>query len=370
LKKSTIFLFKSFNDVDHIAPLLWYSLTKGEKIVVICYGKSNIGSNKILQQIISNHTLKFISLTNKNLFTKLLFWNFFSSIIFLITHGVENVIFDWFRPSLRDLKGHIFFAAKFLNIKTFALPHGYFIYLSDNFNDSSNKSGVESSFSKRNKINRYYLNNIVQQNIFVNRGLDINICMINGNMRFSKMWHNELMQNYYNPPKKYFKILFFTPHWSYNVDKAKTLSLLDGLIELFPPNKFAIIEHTRGSGGLEDIKYSKYKINSNFLSGELIKNTDIIICFGSSIIFEAILQHKFVVNPRYLHSNQTIFDNYKSIKTTWNKNETISLLSELILNTEQIDKNDYAQIIREHIYLNQNEEPIISYYNQIFKEKN
>ena len=82
------------------------------------------------------------------------------------------------------------------------------------------------------------------------------------------------------------------------------------------------------------------------------------------------MQHKFVVNPRYLHSNQTIFDNYKSIKTTWNKNETISLLSELILNTEQIDKNDYAQIIREHIYLNQNEEPIISYYNQIFKEKN
>ena len=77
---------------------------------------------------------------------------------------------------------------------------------------------------------------------------------------------------------------------------------------------------------------------------------------------------KLIINPSYLHSNSTIYDDYESLNNTKNENDTINKIEELLSgNHKNLDK-EYNEIIKKYIYLNKNEEPIISFYNQIFKE--
>ena len=368
MKRCTVFCFKSFNDIDHISPLLWYSIRNHNPVIVIFYGKQNIEKFTVLSNIIKLYGIKYYQINTLGRIKKYFFWNLISCFIFLKFHKVERIIFDWFVPKFREFKGQLFYAAKLNGTKTYALPHGYFIYKNYDFNEKVKKEKNVLSFKKRNSINKYYLNNNYQRNFCIKKGLNKEIIEINGNMRFSRLWHKEMKKHYFKETTEKSKILFFTPHWTYNVNKEKTLSLLDKLIQIYSSDVLKISLHTRGSGGLEYKKYDKYILSNNKLSGESIMNSEIIICFGSSIVFEAILQKKLIINPSYLHSNSTIYDDYESLNNTKNENDTINKIEELLSgNHKNLDK-EYNEIIKKYIYLNKNEEPIISFYNQIFKE--
>ena len=103
-----------------------------------------------------------------------------------------------------------------------------------------------------------------------------------------------------------------TPHWSYNVDKEETFKMIES-ISCIDDIILYIKPHTRESGSISSSKVNNFKENIKYIANEtsfeLIRKTDIVIAFGSSIIFEAILQNKYIVHPKYLHTNQTIFDN-------------------------------------------------------------
>ena len=57
--------------------------------------------------------------------------------------------------------------------------------------------------------------------------------------------------------------------------------------------------------------------------------SDVIINFGSSIAFEALRQGKLVINPRYLHRNDTIFDDSGIVIDTTDEASTLSILDDL-----------------------------------------
>ena len=370
MKKNTLFILRTFNDIDHITPLLWYAMEKNQRVIILWLGNDDINSYKIIAELIKKNSIKVISINHNSQPIKFLSWNLFSSLFFLKTNSVERIVSEWFNPSWKDVRGHLFIASRILGIKTFALPHGYFVFTNDSINFLKKTTETTKDFSNRNKFHRYYLNNQYHKDIFLERGLNKNICRINGNMRFSKKWHQKLTQNYFVNEGPKTKIIFFTPHWSYNVFKVKTLKLLDELINRFTSDEFKIIEHTRGSGSLDNSLYSNYIMHNKSLSGQIIKNTDIIISFGSSIIFEAILQEKHVVNPIYLHTNQTIFDQYDSIHNTKSYEETIDAITALTSSNKEVNNKEYQHIIQQHIYLNKHEEPIISFYDQIFSQTN
>ena len=288
---------------------------------------------------------------------------FFACVIFLIKNNVKRIIIDWFTPNIREIKGQLFLASKTLGLKCFVLPHGYFIYKNDNFNDSKKNN----SFKKRNQVDKYYLNNKTQKEIFLKKGLNESITAINGNMRFSKQWHNYLLENHFHSSKENIKVLFFTPHWSYNVNKGETLKLIDRLIDRFSPSELRISLHTRGSGDLTEKKYQLHIASPEQLSGQLIRDSDIIICFGSSIIFEAILQEKFIINPKYLHTNTTIYDDYEAIFSTNSEQQTLERIDEILKHSISKNKKQYDEIIFKHIYQEKDEEPINSFYDQIFR---
>ena len=366
MKKSSIFCFKSFNDIDHITPLLWYSVKNGDQAIVFWFGKQEIQDFPILDKLINTYHIPFYWITSSNKVEKHLKWNFISFYWFLNRHKVQRIIFDWFTPRFMEIKGQLFLAALLKRIKTYALPHGYFIYTNDQYNEKTKREKNIKSFKKRNWINLYYLNNAFQRDIFIKKGLKKEICRINGNMRFSKLWHDQLMKHHFKETTEKTKIIFFTPHWSYNVNKEKTLSLINKLIEKYSPNDFKISLHTRGSGSLDYEKYKEYILSRNTLSGQSIRNNDIIICFGSSIIFEGILQNKVIINPAYLHSNQTIYDHYEILNRTMNENETLDKVEEMLQRIDEDRKVVYDEILQKHVHIN--EQPIISFYDQIFKE--
>ena len=370
MKDSTLFLFKSFNDIDHISPLLWYALEKQQRVIILWFGKDDIARYGIIAPLIQKYSIQAISMNQTSRYKKWLCWNVLSCLIFLRRNKVKRLVSDWFNPKWKEMKGHLFFASRFLGIKTFALPHGYFVFTNDSFNQSGNSTEKTNAFSNRNKFHRYYLNHRAHRDVFLKRGLDKAICRINGNMRFSKKWHQKLMKDYFVQEGPTTKIIFFTPHWSYNVDKEETLILLNALIEKYSSDEFKIIEHTRGSGSLDKRIFSSYLYCDNALSGEIIKNTDIIISFGSSIIFEAILQQKHVINPRYLHSNSTLFDQYDAINSTASKQETMDRITKLISAKKEINIEQYQHIIQQHINLNRDEDSITSFYDQIFSSTN
>lgn len=363
MKKHTIFCFKSFNDIDHITPLFWFALNQNESIIILWFGEKSIKEFPVINKIIEKNNVQYYNVNEGSLIKKLILWNFFSCIFFLLKHNVKRIIIDWFTPNIREIKGQLFLASKILGLKCFVLPHGYFIYKNDNFNDSE----TNDSFKKRNQVHKYYLNNLSQKEIFVNKGLKESIVAINGNMRFSKLWHNYLLENHFHSSKKNIKVLFFTPHWSYNVNKEETLKLIDRLIERFSPSELRISLHTRGSGDLTEKKYQPYTASPEQLSGQLIRDSDIIICFGSSIIFEAILQKKFVINPKYLHTNTTIYDDYDAIFSTDSKQQTLKYIDEILNHSISMNNNQYDEIIFKHVYQENDEEPINSFYDQIFR---
>ena len=135
--------------------------------------------------------------------------------------------------------------------------------------------------------------------------------------------------------KELFTILFFLPHWDYNVDRNKCISLL-GKISDLKNIHLDIKAHTRGSGALDLREKEKLGSRPNVTipdeaihSTLLVNSADVIVNFGSSVAFEAMRQGKPVINPMYLHDNQTFFDHSGAVIDTSDEESTLNCIVEL-----------------------------------------
>ena len=195
-----------------------------------------------------------------------------------------------------------------------------------------------------------------------------------GSTRFSRKWHKILQELEQNSFEKdgCFSVCLMTPHWNYNVNKDLTLKLIDKLIRTFSEVTFYIKPHTRGSGALDDVLNTatlpNFKYITSQTSYELIAKTDVTIAFGTSIIFESILQGKYVINPKFLHTNTTIFDSIDEIYTTENVEETLEVLSFLKETRPDLDEVAYDKIINKYIYNGSIEEPVDRYAAMITQD--
>jgi hypothetical protein len=83
------------------------------------------------------------------------------------------------------------------------------------------------------------------------------------------------------------------------------------------------------------------EVTAEASSVSLIKWSDAVINFGSSIGIEALLQDKIHINPFYLHSNQTIFDKTDAGHRPKSNAETMDVL-------QQIHQQEIAPIPNEN----------------------
>ena len=280
--------------------------------------------------------------------------------------GFDAIIFTWGRPMAKGIQRRVFQAATHLGLPTICIPHGQNIYINYDVNtdicDIHRSSGRWPDFSDRNHFTQYIVQTERHRQQHIDWGMDPNKVSAWGSLRFDPNWVHKNLSFY---PQESFpvirensnllRIVFFLPHWRYNVDSDKTLNLLKAI--LARSDGYLIIKgHTRGDKidqfmRLQLDSYDNVEINSVCESTPLIDWADVIVNFGSSIALEAIVRNKQIIYPSYLHSNQTIFDGQQCVKECKSIDEVIDQL-ELIQkhNLPNSDESERSEILISEVF--------------------
>lgn len=380
------FFLNSYNDIDNIAPVIWKFLEKGEDIIVIFgtnYDYKNDYRIKYLQQ---NYSLKIfafpseykrISMKTTYRHIEYLLGSYGKYEKFLKDYDVSVCIFEWKVFYSSSLQNMFFGAAKCLKIPTIAIPHGVSIYsnkiLTKNDTEVYIKTGKIQQITSVNDVDIFVEPNIHTQDLHIYAGGTPDISEVWGSARYYPKWAEINLKicprfTSNKSTNRKIKVVFMLPHWEYNVDVSESLSLIDKLADL--PWVYLIIkDHTRGNGGLDNDLRAKLNSLPNVeasvsaQSPALIQWSDAVINFGSSIGIEAILQDKVLINPSYLHTNQTMFEMTKSAFEPKNNSEVIEILTEIKnKNLKPIPFINKKLLLKEAVYGGKDEYDILEYY--------
>jgi hypothetical protein len=383
MKAKLLFLINYYNDVDHTAPLILEFLERGHHVSVTCLTQFNLRKDVRIRDFtkyknFSIHPLKYLprnkGISNKNpgnikLFGKIwreIFFNVIWAAMFLKRWGFEAIIFTWGRPMAKGLQRRIFQAATHLGLPTICIPHGQNIYINYDVNteiyDIHRLSGHWPDFSDRNHFTKYIVQTQRHRQQHIDWGMDPEKVSAWGSLRFDPSWVNKNIGYYtqglfpmISNKTNSFRIVFFLPHWRYNVDASKTLKLIKAILSR--SDGYLIIKgHTRGDQIDQDMQlqfnsYDNVEINSMCESTPLIDWADVVVNFGSSIALEAIVRNKRIIYPSYLHSNQTIFDGQGCVEECKSINEVIDTL-DLIQKHKlpAIDESEKSKILISEVF--------------------
>lgn len=367
-----VFLY-SFNDIDHIAPVAWALLNKGHRVRAVmldpaCSGDGDprmdvleenasfsrhqvadvfgLPAAKWLFQQTAGETQGGLRRVLRKLL-RITGTSIGRARAVLDNWKIDVCIFEWGSTGGHNRK-EFHTAARQLGTRTICLPHGMNIYTHPAANQamqtalSSNQ--MDTIRSDYVAYDAYVFQSAFHRDIEVELGVPANITRVMGSARFCPEWADKLRSLYpaYVPASEVndgTKVVFMLPHWTYNVDRDATLALIEVLAR--DSNVHLIVkDHTRGTGRLpQDMRdifdtMSGAETASEAPSVALIAWSDVVICFGSSIALEAHLQGKLLINPRYLHSNQTIFEETGSSIETTSLDHTRSVLEALTTEDE------------------------------------
>jgi hypothetical protein len=187
--------------------------------------------------------------------------------------------------------------------------------------DVIKKTGRLPSLAERNLYTWYVVQNSSAKQFGIDSAIREARLKVLGSARYSQEWqkinlHLSFSRNKTLPSSEHFRVVFFLRHWQYHIDRGKCLELL-GKIGDIPRLELIIIGHTRGraAGGLtiKEEKTFLEKRNITYVSAgdqsaSLIADSNMVVVYGTSIAFEALLQNVVICNPTFLTSNETIFN--------------------------------------------------------------
>ena len=325
--KNLCFFIKDHQDLDHFCPIinilqarnkiflvledekftydprLKYIISNNQNIEIEIKPKRTLFFDKVNYLLFKNINIfkLLLSIFKINIFLKIII--FFQKKNIIIRKKIDAIFFDH-RPIY--LCNHIILI-KILDIKVISLPHGYQIF--------TEKIPFSKTQLDRNLFSKYLVQTNFQKENLIKLDLKPDKIEIIGSSRFSKNWINVIDKIY--DGKKYFNnelptISFFIGHWKYYLDKNKTLILIEKIINLKNFNIFINL-HTRGTSELP-IEFLKKLDDKNIIinngkiyASETIKESDIIIGVGTSVILEAITRNKKILYLSYLQSIKTVF---------------------------------------------------------------
>lgn len=391
--KVTIFLY-SFNDIDHIAPVAWALLNRGHRVRAVMLDPDCDGTNDpriaflegnaefsrhpiasvlgipwcawLFKQTAGETQGRIRRGLRKLMRTTGISISRACSV--LVKWQTDVCIFEWGSTGGHNRK-EFHTAARKLGLRVICLPHGMNIYTEPTMNQAM-KSAIESR--EMNTIRTDYadydafvLQTEFHRDMEIQFGVPKDIALAMGSARYCPEWVSVLKGLYpafvpsssFNPDTGgATKVVFMLPHWTYNVDQDATLALIDTLARDSDVH-LVVKDHTRGTGGLPDEMRASFK---NLMGAEtaadapsvaLIAWSDVVVCFGSSIALEAHLQGKVLINPVYLHSNKTIFEETASSIETKSLDETTSVLRRLNdSDGPQVDSTAIDQLYKTMIY--------------------
>ena len=342
--KFCFFLFH-FNDIDHLTPVIWAALKRGHRVQAVMldptyetagdprlslladmsgYGQSDIAAEFALPlgrwifALRNGHPRSFARRVARALLRKTGISTKCAARV-LRNFAPDACVFEWGGPGSRG-RSEFFAAAKQLGIRTAFLPHGMNIYLNTDVTSAQRANPQRNNEIRNWAVNPddYVFQSEHHRTQSVESGMREDITRVMGSARFCPEWldvNSGLYPEFRTSKetKGRLKIIFMMPHWNYNVHRQATLDAIvamarhDGLF-------LVIKDHTRGTGALpeairDDIEHrDNVEIVPDVSSTALMRWSDVVINFGSSIGLEALSSGTAMVNPSYLHSNQTVFD--------------------------------------------------------------
>lgn len=400
IKKQPLFFLRSFNDIDHITPVIWKFQQKAEKPVILFTSNYSYDNDYRIRFLKSKGYVEIYrhapgvltKLQNKirnkigkrikksGIVYETLLLNINRQKRFLEEKNIYTCIFEWGELRSRGpVVEKYFYAAKSLGIPTFSIPHGCNIYLNTVVNKRDRElqaQGIKHDLSARNEFDYYVVQSSYHRAQKLEMGLSPEKSYAWGSTRFYPEWQkiNISLCSPFSTKKDdtgKVKVIFMLPHWDYNVDKTSCLELIAKIAK--NQNIYLIIkDHTRGkTGGLTSEErqyfssYPNVEADVSAHSPALIAWADTVINFGSSIGIEALLQNKALINPFYLHTNKTIFEQTGAALNAASHEDVLSFIS-MIENGQAVEIADAnkEKLYKEIIYGGKERFDVLDYYYQ------
>ncbi len=334
-KTKALFLLRSYNDMDHITPIIW-KCSQSEIVCYFMFVDSEPSNDYRIDFIKKSGAIKIHSKTinfyHRHIREYFPFTHLLRMVDFIVSctlgnyllrkNSIDVVVTEWSGKAGREKAKYILRAAFINKLRIYSVPHGYNIYTNLDFSktviDLKNKMGHWPDFSSRNAFTSYVVQHESSRIFCEAYGIKKHKLLVLGSARFCREWvmindkiskfavNNQLGNNS-------FKIVFFLPQWDYNVDRKGCFRLIVSLSQI--PGLFIRLKgSTREIADLYDDEEREFISTDNVVFSKdessvyLIKWSDVVVNFASSIGLEAVMQKKLIINPTYLHSNTTIFD--------------------------------------------------------------
>jgi hypothetical protein len=420
-----LFLLRAQPDVDHITPLIWKCLEKGEQVRIIFdrpFPRDDFRL-RFLGRWPAFETVTLAGVQSRNRLVALgarRQWGPARFRRLLQAHQISACFFDWFAgsshptpakrlahlgrqvrnvglfwPSARDfrnvwkrdvlnrlfppIRNSLATAVHQLGIPAFCLPHGMHMF----FNADTTPRAVERLHRYRGRLpdehavrfRAYVVNTDNLRELRLSHyGDDPEIVQNWGSLRFSPQWRRVLVDICPPadlPPRRpgQTRVVFLLPKWVHFVDKSETLALLRSVAER-EDVQLLIKAHPRpGQADLdaETVHALAGRPNvvfaGNAESQALINAADLGIVIISSLVVELFLQRKPIVYPKYLHPHRMTFEERPGCLTAQSRDEVHQWLDRFRLGTTPgIDSTEVTAVEREFVYAGRPPYDVPEYY--------
>ena len=410
--KKYIFFLRAYNDFDHLAPLIWKCLEKGDEPTILITTNLKLEDDYRFKLIASSSEIRVIydidtayekHFKAKTIFERVLrrFYlykrdrnNFFGKIYrkflfdlteeldFLRKENFHSCIFEWSTPYARGDKIEKYFvAAKALGITTFALPHGCNIFVNSDVTFGYRKDLSKGKFvdqSATSLFDYYVFQNPLRRDGWVKWGFDPIKTQAWGSLRFSPEWAKKNLEACpkFDPDmheETKLKVVFMQFQKEYNIKNEEVLKFLRAISNI-ENISLVVKDATREGKSFYNQNIVSGKLGSSLLSWvgnevhspSLVSWADLVIVIGGSIGIEAMLQDKWVMYPSFLSTNQTLYEKYKAAICTNSEEESIEIIKKMVDNDFEISLPGIYLMLKEIVFAGKDQFDVLEkYYNEI-----
>jgi hypothetical protein len=254
----------------------------------------------------------------------------------LVRTGAQVICFDHIR-SKHYIVDAFLKASRALSIPSLALPHGVYLYTNQTTKPKATDSRRLAKFRRYDYI---IATNELRKQLLVNSGIAEEKISVLGCARYCAEWLDQNQKilpgaNNFKPQNSAkLKVVLMPskPQCRVDVDRllntCALLADLDGVEAMVKP-------HTRTPGAKNLFHGVPLPDVSHVLTAELCEWADVLLNVGSSVITEALMKGKPALYLKYLHENTTLFEELGSCWTINDENELKNALLSL-----QADKKD------------------------------
>lgn len=355
-QRKVLFLLRSYNDIDHIAPIIWKAVNSN--ILCFYFFTDRTLDTDYRIQFLDIHgairlrvpAFRFYHRTRNVIRPKVLrrtldyLVSFSIGTWYLVSRNIDCIVNEWSGPFGREMAEYFLRPGSFLKLKSICVPHGYHFWTNEVINpvvkEHVDRYGSLPDFSDRVQYTAYVVQTNNIRDYYLAHGMPATKLHVLGSARFCAEWRKTLSdfspkQPIHRSPEHAFAVVIFIPDWTYFVDRQATISLINALTNL--SGVFLLIkQNTRGTGTIDfdELESSSDSENVRIVGDELhspslVTQVDCLINFASSIGLEGLGQGKPVINPAYLNGNQTIFDESGAVIDVLSETQVIQTVQEL-----------------------------------------